>query len=118
MNRTRYRDTKAKNSESFQICRALTVADFMEILHSRRLVKHMVPAITCTQDATLGDIINLMCINRIHRIYVVDTAYQVVGVITLCDVISCFIVEPPDFADKYFNGIFKSVLVGHASSVI
>lgn len=62
---------------------------------------------TCTPYASLGSVIDSFDVaKRIHRIYVVEgDGYEssVVGVITLRDVISCFVSEPPGYFDDYFG---------------
>lgn len=93
--------------------KALTVLEFMEILHSKSsgsCPPRMMPAVTCTVKATLVEIIETLSNKSIHRIYVTDDQRHVVGVITLRDIISCFVLEPPNFSEGYFDGIFKEVL--------
>ncbi|KAI5077787.1 hypothetical protein GOP47_0007611 [Adiantum capillus-veneris] len=93
--------------------RALTVLEFMEILHSQSSTLgpvKMMPAVTCSLRASLGQVIDILCERNIHRIYVTDDDDHVVGVITLRDIISCFVVEPSDFREGYFDGSFKNVI--------
>lgn len=61
--------------------------------------------ITCTLGSTLGNVIHTLSSKSVHRIYVVDgnNGEEVIGVITLRDVISCFVFEPPHFFDNYFG---------------
>lgn len=61
--------------------------------------------ITCKLDSTLGNVIHSLASNSGHRVYVVsnDEENEVIGVITLRDVISCFIFEPPNHFDNYFK---------------
>ncbi|MCO5567119.1 hypothetical protein L7F22_020805 [Adiantum nelumboides] len=93
--------------------RALTVFEFMEILHSQSSKSgpvKMMPPVTCSRNATLEQVINILCERNIHRVYVTDDDDHVVGVITLRDIISCFVVEPADFSEGYFDGSFKNVI--------
>ena len=67
--------------------------------------------ITCKPDSTLGSVIHTLASNSVHRIYVVDdNATAVTGVITLRDVISCFIFEPTNFFDNYFGFAAQEML--------
>lgn len=72
---------------------------------------HVMPPITCKLDSTLGNVIHILASNSVHRIYVVgENVDEVVGVITLRDVISCFIYEPPNHLDNYFGFSVKEML--------
>lgn len=86
------------NPDIFSSFRQLTVSDFMRTVTSRS-------PITCKLDSTLGNVIHSLASNSGHRVYVVsnEEENEVVGVITLRDVISCFIFEPPNHFDNYFN---------------
>ncbi|CAL1413821.1 unnamed protein product [Linum trigynum] len=96
--------------ELFTNFRQLTVKDFMMTISSHENGKVM-PPITCRSDATLGSVIHHLASKSVHRIYVVDNQDEgVVGVITLRDVISCFIYEPPNLFDVYFDTSIKEVL--------
>lgn len=59
--------------------------------------------ITCKLGSTLCSVIDTLASKLVHRIYVTAENDEVVGVITLRDVISCFIYEPPNFFDNYFG---------------
>ncbi|XP_047332873.1 SNF1-related protein kinase regulatory subunit gamma-1-like [Impatiens glandulifera] len=88
----------------------LTVMDFLktvaeEIPESRRVLA----PITCKTDSTLGTVIQLLDSNTVHRIYVVSNEKEVIGVITLRDVISCFI-EPPNHVDNYLGFSVQEML--------
>lgn len=62
----------------------------------------VVTPITCSLDSTLENVIHILASKSVHRIYVVaGNSEDVIGVITLRDVISCFIYEPPNFFDNY-----------------
>ncbi|XP_019150750.1 PREDICTED: SNF1-related protein kinase regulatory subunit gamma-1-like [Ipomoea nil] len=92
--------------------RQLTVNDFMNTAASAtNEVGKINTPITCTPDSTLASVIDVLACKQVHRIYVVKgTDNEVVGVITLRDVISCFIFEPPNFFDKYFGFSAKEML--------
>ena len=72
----------------------------------------VMPPITCRMESTLGSVIHILASKSVHRIYVVadDKEDEVVGVITLRDVISCFIYEPPNHLDNYFGFSPKEML--------
>lgn len=59
--------------------------------------------ITCKPDSTLQSVIHTLASQSIHRIYEVDGQDEVIGVITLRDVISCFITEPAYHFDDYYG---------------
>ncbi|CAL5431060.1 unnamed protein product [Camellia sinensis] len=91
--------------ELFSNFRHLTVMDFMNtITATSDDTGKVVTALTCKPDSTLGAVIHSLSSNSVHRIYVVEGEdHGVVGVITLRDVISCFIDEPPNHLDNYFG---------------
>ena len=71
----------------------------------------VVTPITCKPDTTLGSVIHTLASKSVHRIYVVaGEDSEVSGVITLRDVISCFIFEPPNFFDNYIGFAAKEML--------
>ncbi|CAM8936440.1 unnamed protein product [Rhodiola kirilowii] len=88
----------------FSNFRELTVKDFVETVAGTTKDGRVVPPITCKVESTLGDVIHLLASKAVHRIYAVaGEDAEVVGVITLRDVISCFIFEPPNYLDEYFQ---------------
>ncbi|CAN1187686.1 SNF1-related protein kinase regulatory subunit gamma-1-like [Linum perenne] len=97
--------------ELFDNFRQLTVKDFMRTIATHENGKVM-PPITCKLDATLGSVVHHLASKSVHRLYVVDDSQDegVIGVITLRDVISCFIYEPPNHFDIYFGFSIKEVL--------
>ncbi|KAH7294515.1 hypothetical protein KP509_27G004100 [Ceratopteris richardii] len=101
------------NTDLFTKHRVLTVFEFMKTLTAHSSGSNpvkMMPAVTCSMKATLGQIIENLCECNIHRIYVTDDEDHVVGVITLRNIISCFIEEPCDFTETYFGGLFKNAI--------
>ncbi|KNA25535.1 hypothetical protein SOVF_003620 [Spinacia oleracea] len=88
----------------FSNYRHLTVNDFMKTVTSMcQEAGRIMPPITCKSDTTLGDVIHSLASKSVHRIYVVAEEDEVIGVITLRDVISCFIYEPPNYYDEYLG---------------
>ncbi|KAI4314202.1 hypothetical protein L6164_027135 [Bauhinia variegata] len=99
--------------ELFSNFRKLTVADFMTtIVEATRETGRITHPITCKPDSTLGDVIHTLASHSIHRIYAVNENDDVMGVITLRDVITCFITEPSYHFDDYFGFAVREML-GH-----
>ncbi|KAL9246413.1 hypothetical protein vseg_019952 [Gypsophila vaccaria] len=98
--------------ELFSTFRSLTVKDFIKTLSTiSQEVGKVMPPVTCKLDATLGHVIHNLASKSVHRIHVVaGKDDEVVGVITLRDVISCFIYEPPNYFDDYFGFSVKELL--------
>lgn len=86
--------------------------DFMKTIASTtEEMGKVIQPITCSLDSVLGSVIHTLASNAVHRIYVVaDQGNEVVGVITLRDVISCFVSEPPNHFDDYFGFSVKEIL--------
>ncbi|KAJ8569911.1 hypothetical protein K7X08_006488 [Anisodus acutangulus] len=81
--------------------RQLTVRDFTNTVASAS--KTATP-VTWKLHSTFGNVIDILASKSVHRIYVTTAQdIEVVGMITLRDVISCFIFEPPNFFDNYFG---------------
>ncbi|XP_010934735.1 SNF1-related protein kinase regulatory subunit gamma-1-like [Elaeis guineensis] len=90
----------------FSDFRQLTVMDFMKTIGYT-----MASPTTCLPDACLGSVIDSLALKSVHRIYVVEgDDHELVGVVTLRDVISCFIYEPPNHFDNYFGFAMKEML--------
>ncbi|KAI3452814.1 hypothetical protein Pfo_009477 [Paulownia fortunei] len=98
--------------ELFTNFRELTVKDFITTVASATNdTGKTVTPITCKPDSTLGSVIDTLASRAVHRIYVVaGEQNEVLGVITLRDVISCFINEPPNFFDDYFGFAAQEIL--------
>ncbi|OMO82411.1 Cystathionine beta-synthase, core [Corchorus olitorius] len=92
--------------------RQLTVKDFMNtVVSTGQECGRLTPPITCKVDSTLGSVIQSLASKMVHRIYVVaENGDEVIGVITLRDVISCFIFEPPNYVDSYIGFSVKEML--------
>ncbi|KAJ0971312.1 hypothetical protein J5N97_019271 [Dioscorea zingiberensis] len=81
----------------FSNFRQLTVMDFLNAMGASRSL------VTCKSDDCLGIVIDRLASESSHRVYVVDgDDSELVGVVTLRDVISCFVYEPPGHFDAYF----------------
>ncbi|KAG6601414.1 SNF1-related protein kinase regulatory subunit gamma-1-like [Cucurbita moschata] len=90
--------------EIFSNFRKLTVMDFIKtVVMLIQDVGKLAPPIICKLDSTLGSVIHSLASKSVHRIYVVAADDEVVGVITLRDVISCFIFEPPNYIINNFG---------------
>jgi len=61
--------------------------------------------VTCTRDHTLKEVILTLDSLKIHRIYVVDKNGSLEGVITLRDIISRLVHEPPNYFGDFFDGV-------------
>ncbi|GAB4839965.1 SNF1- protein kinase regulatory subunit gamma-1-like [Ancistrocladus abbreviatus] len=98
--------------ELFSSFRQLKVQDFINtIAMQTQEVGRVVPPITCKLDSTLGSVIHSLASKSVHRIYVVaGEEDEVVGVITLRDVISCFIFEPPNHFYNYYGFSVEDML--------
>ncbi|XP_058194814.1 SNF1-related protein kinase regulatory subunit gamma-1-like [Rhododendron vialii] len=95
----------------FSNFRQLTVMDFMNsIAATSHNTGKVITPITCKPDSSLGTVIHTLASNSVHRIYIVGEGDEVVGVITLRDVISCFIYEPPNHFDNYFGFAVQEML--------
>ena len=79
--------------------------DFLKTIDPAR------PMVTCKSDDQLGIVLDRLASASAHRVYVVDgDDSELVGVVTLRDVISCFVYEPPGHFDAYFVFTMKDML--------
>ncbi|KAI7738049.1 hypothetical protein M8C21_015207 [Ambrosia artemisiifolia] len=91
--------------------RKLTVKDFMNtIAATSEDNKKITSPITCKLGSTLGEVISTLASKCVHRVYVVGDANDVIGIITLRDVISCFITEPPNYVMEVQGTTVKEIL--------
>ncbi|PKA50962.1 SNF1-related protein kinase regulatory subunit gamma-1-like [Apostasia shenzhenica] len=90
--------------------RQLSVMDFMKAIRSDcpESGKPLLEPLACSADAFLGDVIDSLASRGLHRIYV-EEENEVVGIVTLRDVISCFIYEPPDYFEDYFRSAVSNL---------
>ncbi|KMZ70152.1 5'-AMP-activated protein kinase subunit gamma-3 [Zostera marina] len=99
--------------ELFSNFRHLTVIDFLQTtsLSPEPANSSALSPPMCKPDALLGSVIDEIASRGVHRIYVVEEdSEEVVGVVTLRDVISCFIYEPPNHFDNYFGFSMKEIV--------
>ncbi|XP_072964650.1 SNF1-related protein kinase regulatory subunit gamma-1-like isoform X2 [Typha angustifolia] len=97
----------------FSDFRHLTVLNFMKSIASvdMDLTNSLATPVTCSPGARLGSVIESLASKSAHRIYVVEgDDAEVIGVVTLRDVISCFVYEPSDHFDNYFGFATKEIL--------
>jgi CBS domain-containing protein len=90
----------------------LTVLEFMKTISEVEAQVGTTPPVTCEKTDLLGKVIETLASKNLYRIYVVDETTRLLGVITLRDIISCFVSEPPGFFDGYFGGAFKEAFEG------
>ncbi|KAJ8772295.1 hypothetical protein K2173_027472 [Erythroxylum novogranatense] len=60
--------------------------------------------VTCTRRDTMKELILKLDSKRIHRVYVVDNAGNLEGVVTLRDIISRLVNEPRGYFGDFFDG--------------
>nr|GMD35301.1 SNF1-related protein kinase regulatory subunit gamma-1 [Ipomoea batatas] len=61
--------------------------------------------VTCRRDDNLKSVITKLDSLKIHRIYVVDNAGNLEGIITLRDIISKLVHEPRGYFGDFFDGV-------------
>jgi CBS domain-containing protein len=87
--------------------RTITAKDFLTGIRSY-LTKHkpdsplLKGVITCKKDDNLKDVILKLDSNKIHRIYVTGEN-NILGVVTLRDIISKLVYEPPNYFGDFFD---------------
>ncbi|ESQ28251.1 hypothetical protein EUTSA_v10018543mg [Eutrema salsugineum] len=98
--------------EVFSNFRQLTVRNFAtKIATGGDEYGLAIPAITCRPDSTLGSVINSLASRSVHRVYVAaGDENELYGVITLRDVISCFVSEPPNYFENCLGFSVKDML--------
>ena len=85
--------------------------DFLTSISTSKEPGRPIPPITCNIESTLGNVIEILASKSVHRVYVVgEEERKAVGVITLRDVISCFIYEPPNYFDAYLGFAVQEIL--------
>jgi len=63
-----------------------------KFLEDIRATRKAIPPVTCTNKATLAEVLELFCTQSVHRIYVVDEHYKPYGVVSLSEVM--WILQP------------------------
>ncbi|XP_057995648.1 SNF1-related protein kinase regulatory subunit gamma-1 isoform X2 [Hevea brasiliensis] len=96
--------------EIYRDYRSITAKNFLTAVRSYLKEHHetspmLSGMITCTKDHTIKELILKLDSEKIHRIYVVDDAGNLEGVITLRDVISRLVHEPPGYFGDFFDGV-------------
>lgn len=98
--------------EIYRDCRSITAKDFLlasKKYREERLEESEAPVlsgmVTCTKDDTLKEVILTLDSLKIHRIYVVDKNGSLEGVVTLRDIISRLVHEPPNYFGDFFDGV-------------
>ena len=61
--------------------------------------------VICTKNYSIKELIMKLDSEKIHRVYVVDDAGNLEGVITLRDIISRLVHEPRGYFDDFFDGV-------------
>ncbi|CAK9197873.1 unnamed protein product [Sphagnum jensenii] len=97
--------------ELFAKRKELTVVNFIKMVTEIEPETGMLPPTTCENTAELGNVIDTLASKKLPRIHIVNKNNQLVGVVTLRDIIGCFVSEPKDYFDDYFGGMFKETLL-------
>ena len=80
----------------------------MDFLRSISHEESVGGTVTCRPEASLGNVIDLLALKWVHRVYVVEEE-ELIGLVTLRDVISCFIFEPIEHFDDSFGIALKEL---------
>jgi CBS domain-containing protein len=64
-----------------------TILDFLKKGTEKHEIRNV---LTCKQDSTLDEVLNLIVSNHIHRVYIVNEKNQPLGIICLYDLLSLF----------------------------
>jgi len=81
------RDIRTIASDSKVISGLFTpIRNFLQAVYSERILETS-PAIGCTVKDTLGTVLMKLSVSKVHRVYVVDNAHTVIGVIALSDIL-------------------------------
>ncbi|KAK7302236.1 hypothetical protein RJT34_13121 [Clitoria ternatea] len=96
--------------EIYHDYRAIAAKDFLTAVRSY-FEKHegafpmSSDLITCSNDCTIKELIQLLDQEKIHRVYVVDNDGNLEGLITLRDIISRLVHEPRGYFGDFFDGV-------------
>lgn len=91
-------------------CRSITAKNFLTAIR-RHLAENSKESpmlsgmVTCRRDDNLKSVITKLDSLKIHRIYVVDNAGNLEGIITLRDIISKLVHEPRGYFGDFFDGV-------------
>lgn len=90
--------------------RSITAKNFLTAVRSY-LKKHQGTSpfvsgmVVCTKNHSVKELIMKLDSEKIHRVYVVDDAGNLEGVITLRDIISRLVHEPYGYFGDFFDGV-------------
>ncbi|CAN6464793.1 unnamed protein product [Victoria cruziana] len=96
--------------EIYKDFRSITAKNFLTAIRSH-LLEHdesspmLLGTIACRSSDTLQDVILRLDGEKIQRMYVEDEGGNLEGVITLRDIISKLVVEPPGYFGDFFDGV-------------
>ncbi|KDP30923.1 hypothetical protein JCGZ_11299 [Jatropha curcas] len=96
--------------EIYRDYRSITAKNFLTAVRSYLKEHHetspmLNDMITCTKDHTIKELILKLDYQKVHRVYVVDDAGNLEGVITLRDIISRLVHEPRGYFGDFFDGV-------------
>ncbi|QCD81162.1 SNF1-related protein kinase regulatory subunit gamma-1 [Vigna unguiculata] len=96
--------------EIYHDYRAITVKDFLTAVRSyleknKNAFPMVSEYVTCREDCTIKELIQLLDQEKIHRVYVVDNDGDLQGLITLRDIISRLVHEPRGYFGDFFDGV-------------
>ncbi|KAK7389199.1 hypothetical protein VNO78_24034 [Psophocarpus tetragonolobus] len=96
--------------EIYHDYRAITVKDFLtEVRMYLEKNKNASPMlseyVTCKEDCTIKELIQLLDQEKIHKVYVVGDDGDLQGLITLRDIISRLVHEPRGYFGDFFDGV-------------
>lgn len=95
----------------FFFIRSITTKNFLEAVreHLEKGGDTSAPILSgvmaCTKNHTLEELILMLDAEKIHRLYVVDDAGNLEGLITLRDIIARLVHEPPGYFGDFFDGV-------------
>ncbi|KAK6924687.1 CBS domain [Dillenia turbinata] len=96
--------------EIYSNLRSITAKNFLTAVRSylegnKEPSPMLTGMVTCGRDDTIKDVILSLDSQKIHRIYVIDEDGELEGVITLRDIISKLVHEPPHYFGDFFDGV-------------
>lgn len=99
--------------EIYKDSRSVTAKDFLTAVRTHLHIKQdsssiLGGVIACQKNDTIEDIILKLDNTKIQRIYVVNGEGDLEGVVTLRDIISKFVQEPPGYFGDFFYGVVPS----------
>eukprot|EP00850_Spirogloea_muscicola_P021722 SM000259S08744 [mRNA] locus=s259:28957:30424:- [translate_table: standard] len=113
--------------ETFAKRGSMTVAAFMETAKTLQTASEspaplMSQPLTCSPSDTLAAVISKLADAHVHRLFVTSAEHELLGVVTLRDIISRFVEEPEGYFGGFFAGVLpatppavKSSVLGHST---